>query len=301
MDPVEGQYIVMAAYGSGQWQVIELIPTSELVCRWREELDIDVTHYFRDIDVIQVLECKHSGMVRFEPSPIGDETLYRALALRNWYYLEDKWEIQLSLRRVRQNSRVLEIGCGRGAFLAKAKQRGASVTGIELNKAAAGIASQRGIDIVHCDVHEVPDEWLGSFDFVMAFQVVEHVSDPLAFCEKLFSLVKPGGDLHIAVPNRDGFIRHFRSQNVLDLPPHHASRWNSRSLKYLGSKIGARSMRIIRSPLEKVHIDWFLTAYRRQLGKLALNRVSTPLARAFLNVGFRHLMVGHTIVGIYGR
>src|SRR5580704_13977701 len=116
---------------------LAVLPTTDLVRRWRDQFDIDVTSYFRGIDVVRVVESEKSGLVSFEPSVIGDEALYRTLESQDWYYLEDKWEHRRSLRSVRPGTRVLEVGCGRGAFLVKAKELGAMVTGIELNAAAA--------------------------------------------------------------------------------------------------------------------------------------------------------------------
>lgn len=285
--------------GIGKTRLIETIDVSQLILRWRNEFDIDVACYFRGIDAVNVLECKESGVIFFDPPVVGDEALYRALEHHDWYYLEDKWEHRFSLRAVRPGMRVLEVGCGRGAFLAKAKQLGAYVYGIELNKAAAEVASQRGINILQCELEKAPPDWIGSFDLLTSFQVVEHVGDPFAFCEALFSLIKPGGELHVAVPNHDSFIQ--RSKTLLDLPPHHASRWNRRSMSFLGHRLGARYVRVVRSPLEPIHVNLFIGLVGQRLGRLVINRISAPIARSFLNAGMGRLIAGHTIIGIYRR
>ena len=200
---------------------------------------------------------------------------------------------------MRAGARVLEVGCGRGSFLAKAKDIGAAVIGVELNHDAAEIAARRGIDVVRCDVSEMSADWLHSFDLVVAFQVVEHVRDPLNFCARLFSFVRQGGALHIAVPNHDGFMRY--ADTLLDLPPHHASRWNSRAMRYLGSWIGASGIRIVIAPLEPVHAEVYLNIASQRMGKLLFNRISRPIVRALLHSGARQLISGHSIVGLYGR
>ena len=289
----------MHAQQDGKKREIALIPVADLVRRWRKEFDIDVARYFEDADVISVRECADSGLICFEPSPIGDESLYSALGRFDWYYPEDKWEHRFSLSFVRAGARVLEVGCGRGSFLVKAKVIGAAVTGIELNDAAAEIAAQRSVDVVRCDVNETPPDWLRSFDLVVAFQVVEHVRDPWSFCARLFSFVKPGGALHIAVPNRDGFMRY--TDTLLDLPPHHASRWNSRAMRYLGSRIGASRIRVVKGPLEPIHRDVYLQLLRRRLGALFINRISRPILRVSLDSGVRHFIAGHSIFGLYSR
>jgi 2-polyprenyl-3-methyl-5-hydroxy-6-metoxy-1,4-benzoquinol methylase len=280
-------------------RVIAVVPAIDLVRRWREEFRIDVARCFAGVDAVRVMECEDSGLIYFDPPVIGDEALYQALATHDWYYLEDKWEHRFSLRAVRPAMRVLEVGCGRGAFLAKVKGLGATAVGMELNGAAAAVAAARGVDIVQHDIDAAPAEWRNSFDLVTTFQVVEHVRQPYDFCRTLFSFVKPGGVLHVAVPNHDSFMRY--SATLLDLPPHHATRWNARSLFFVGERLGARNTRVIKGPLEAIHVDPFLDASRKRFGRLVVNRISRPVLRALLNAGGRHLVDGHSIVGVYRR
>ena len=50
-------------------------------------------------------------------------------------------------------------------------------------------------------IHELPDEWHGSFDVIQSFFVLEHVEDPNAVLRTLASMLAPDGQLLLIVPN----------------------------------------------------------------------------------------------------
>ena len=43
-------------------------------------------------------------------------------------------------------------------------------------------------------------------DFVVTFQVIEHVEDPVKFLQVIYQLLKPGGKLLIATPNSNDIM-----------------------------------------------------------------------------------------------
>lgn len=73
-------------------------------------------------------------------------------------------------------SDVVDIGCGRGEFLAALKDAGIRARGVDRNGEMAAIARERGLDAVHGDALaylEALDD--GSLGGVIAAQVVEHL------------------------------------------------------------------------------------------------------------------------------
>ena len=278
-------------------RILSRVPTAQLVGRWRDDLGIDVAEYFVGAARLEVRENIETGLVTFDPSPVGGEHLYQALAEQDWYYLEDKWEHQFSLRGLARGARVLEVGCGRGAFLQKAQSLGAEVIGVELNRTAADEAMARGLNVLTTSLDVAPSEWIGRFDRVVSFQVVEHVPDPFKFCEELFSFVSPGGEMHVAVPNRRSFIR--RSSSVLDFPPHHWSRWDRKSLSSLGAHLNAKGVSIVEQSLERQHFDVFLGVHSLGWRRLFVNKFTRGFSKALLMMGLSRLFLGHTVVGVY--
>jgi 2-polyprenyl-3-methyl-5-hydroxy-6-metoxy-1,4-benzoquinol methylase len=103
--------------------------------------------------------------------------------------------------------RVLELGCAAGSFGKHLKDRhpGTKVTGIEPGRAAADVAATR-IDRVIRARFEDADfaaEGLaaGSFDTVIAADVLEHMPNPWAALVRVKPLLAPGGQLVASIPN----------------------------------------------------------------------------------------------------
>lgn len=103
----------------------------------------------------------------------------------------------------REARRVLDVGCGEGAFAALVKERtGAEVWGIELDARAAKVAASRLDRVFDGDalarLADVPD---GAFDVVVTNDVLEHLVDPYAALRALRAKLAPGGCLVASIPN----------------------------------------------------------------------------------------------------
>jgi 2-polyprenyl-3-methyl-5-hydroxy-6-metoxy-1,4-benzoquinol methylase len=94
------------------------------------------------------------------------------------------------------------VGCARGVNADALRGRGASVlNGIDNDPEFAAEARQRYDEVV---LGSVPDHlgWeAGSYDTVLAYDVLEHLFDPWETTRRLAQLLRPGGRLHISVPN----------------------------------------------------------------------------------------------------
>ncbi len=109
------------------------------------------------------------------------------------------------IRRIRPylkaDHRVLEIGSSTGYFLASVKPFVSEVQGLELNRGEANYATQ----IKNVPTIDVPLENcslpVNNYDHICLFQVLEHVSDPIEFLRMLQRYLRPGGKIHIEVPN----------------------------------------------------------------------------------------------------
>ncbi|MFA5779072.1 MAG: class I SAM-dependent methyltransferase [Elusimicrobiota bacterium] len=97
--------------------------------------------------------------------------------------------------------KLLDVGCASGAFLHAVKSHVMECVGIEFNSANARFVEEvLGIKVYtkHIEYVDLPHE---SFDIITAFQVLEHIEDPVKFLVGINNLLKPGGIICIEVPN----------------------------------------------------------------------------------------------------
>ena len=76
-------------------------------------------------------------------------------------------------------TRVLDLGCGAGLFARAAADRGARVTGVDLDPEAVALAAAR-VPEGTFTVRHAQDPPAGRFDVVAAVQLLMHVADPVA-------------------------------------------------------------------------------------------------------------------------
>jgi 2-polyprenyl-3-methyl-5-hydroxy-6-metoxy-1,4-benzoquinol methylase len=104
-------------------------------------------------------------------------------------------------RRLRWNPavRVLDVGCAEGRMLELMRMAGFKVSGIDVSDFYQSHWRVRGLDARVAEVSQVS----GSFDAVVARQVIEHVTVPSAFIEECGRLLAPGGSLLIETGDPD--------------------------------------------------------------------------------------------------
>jgi 2-polyprenyl-3-methyl-5-hydroxy-6-metoxy-1,4-benzoquinol methylase len=193
-------------------------------------------------------ECPNCLLEIFLPAVIGTERFYQELQedVRFAYYRKDKWDFSIALKDVKGCNNIIEIGCGPGNFLNCAKPRSRRVCGTETNQAALQLARSKGLEVYGPDKeHEVPK---ASFDAVFSFHVLEHVAEPMEFFKTLRSLMKPEGKICISMPDQDGPLRHLENE-VMNMPPHHATHWRLRTLKAAAAKLDLKISKVAYEPL----------------------------------------------------
>jgi SAM-dependent methyltransferase len=108
----------------------------------------------------------------------------------------------IRLRELRglRPGRLLDVGSGRGRFLAAARDAGWSVLGVEFAAGVAAISREvHGLDVIVGDFLSVPIS--GPFDVVTMWHTLEHLQDPEAALNASAALLAPNGRLIVSVPN----------------------------------------------------------------------------------------------------
>ena len=122
-------------------------------------------------------------------------------------------------------SRVLDVGCNLGSFLAALRDRtGCSVVGLETAPTPAKYAREHlNLDVREGCLDDVAASFApASFDLITLWHVAEHLPAPRRDLHIMRSLLRPGGRLLVEVPNFDDPLRRLfgRFWAYLDVPRH---------------------------------------------------------------------------------
>jgi SAM-dependent methyltransferase len=102
-----------------------------------------------------------------------------------------------------RKTRILEIGSGKGRLLSHFFRQGYDIRGIEVNRdyiAASGeLFGELPLSAVDSEKLPAAD---GSLDFVLSFDVFEHIPDSDAHLREVNRVLKPGGYYLLQTPNK---------------------------------------------------------------------------------------------------
>src|SRR5260370_437257 len=168
--------------------------------------------------VARCLDCGH-GYVWPVPSPEFLDSIYRdesyyegsedSIGFRDYASLEParKRMFARHLARIEGDvrpGRILDVGGANGDFLKVARDRGWQVFGADPSAARAQVEAA-GIQLVGTTVHDAKIED-GSLDAVTCWDVLEHVTDPVADLTRTVELLKPDAVVALTVPDSADFL-----------------------------------------------------------------------------------------------
>lgn len=182
-------------------------------------------------------QCAQCGLQYFSPSVPGNPVFYCEL-MASIAYLPGRYEFDVVAGQLRGAGSVIDLGCGQGGFLRtlKARRPDLRLAGVDHNaNAIAGLRAD-GIEGHTGDVTDFASREEDSFDVVCAFQILEHVGDPMSLVKAAARLLSPFGRLFVSVPHRERLLR--EPLEPLDCPPHHVTRWSPDQFKYLAQNLG---------------------------------------------------------------
>lgn len=250
-----------------------------------------------------VFECGKCGLVYLEPVQQNLKGFYAgeyrkryAPVIGSVLNSRELFDISLPYQKYRivelknilgPAKRLLDVGCASGAFLYAVKGYVRECTGIEFNSDNARFIDKTlGIKVYTEDVEKanLPQEY---FDIITAFQVFEHVSDPLKFLAGIRKLLKPGGVICIEVPNvRDVLLSVYGVKSYADFwfREPHLFNYSTKTLTKLLKKAGfTGKTKTIQSYNFINHMNWILKGEPQKsmeigMSKPVLVSSRTPIA-----------------------
>ncbi|MEL6107637.1 MAG: class I SAM-dependent methyltransferase [Planctomycetota bacterium] len=273
----------------------------ELAERYQQDFELDIRPYLTE-DTIRLLRDERLGVLRFSGCRPGDAAFYEAVARKKYYYMDDKWEFQAALRAIGssdtpEDSSILEVGCGAGAFLDQCLASGLNgCEGLEISPTAIESCHSRGLRVSDTSLESLAVQGR-RFDVVCAFQVLEHVPDPEQFLRAASAVLSDDGQLILSTPNAESFLRRFR-WCLLDLPPHHLSRWDATAYQRTAEELGLFISEIRYEPLAKYHRKMYAASFWDRYPRKTVRRVATKVAAkvAFGLHPLKRTIRGHSIM-----
>lgn len=225
-------------------------------------------------------ECKNCHLKFFSPLITGDEEFYNSLQHLPWYYSEEKEEYAYVQQFITKEDKVLDVGCGKGAFSKYLNKE--NYTGLDFSTNAKEMAEKNNITIKNESIQSFANANPQSFDVVCSFQVLEHVSNPRSFIESKILALKPGGKLIVSVPSNTSFLK-YAVNHILDMPPHHVTHWSDETLKFISSSYNLDIIEFHHEKLQEIHKKMFIST-TIQLAMLKHKLIDYSLSRKLVNM-----------------
>jgi 2-polyprenyl-3-methyl-5-hydroxy-6-metoxy-1,4-benzoquinol methylase len=193
--------------------------------------------------------------------------------------------------------KLLDVGCSCGYFMEVAATEGYDVAGLEFSENAVAAAAEHiRPRILNASVEQISAEQKSSYDVVSAFDIIEHLEQPLTFLAHVRSVLKPGGRLVIATPDAGHWLRYLMGARWPMLQPmQHLSLFSAKSMQLALQNAGFA--KIVVEPAYKVISGTYLI---RQLSApnpmlyRVLSGTSRVMPRAAMNT-WRKVNIGEIL------
>jgi len=164
-------------------------------------------------------------------------------------------EIVASFAEYRQTNRLLDLGCGAGVIMEAAAAAGWKVSGLEISQTAVDHLRQFGYDVFKGELVEAHYS-TGTFDVVVASELLEHIPAPRTFVKEISRILRSGGLLWATTPNGAGVSwRLLGTRWSVVSPPEHLQLFTRRGIKFLLSEAGFRRVDIATHGVNPVEIS----------------------------------------------
>lgn len=199
-------------------------------------------------------KCGDCGFVFIERIPTLDELNqhYFAYSYGKEQHLPqatiDSFEKLLdTFEPYRKTNRMLDVGCGQGWLLERAKMRGWDVFGTEYSETAVSICTNRGIKMYQGVLNPLTMQE-NDFDVIISSEVLEHINNPQEELKNIYQLLRKEGLFYFTTPNFDCILRYMlKADYNIIVYPEHLSYYTKSTMNKMLTSVGFKKKRILTS------------------------------------------------------
>ncbi len=210
---------------------------------------------------IYCVRCLNCGLSYLNPMPTFEELRqyygsdYDIILNRNCQsYLKGSGYIKnqlVAFEKYVRKGRLLDVGCGTGNFVFRARELGWDAYGVEVSKRHSDfLRYELRLNVVNTCVEEA-DFGSDFFDVVILNHVLEHLFDPKMVLKKIYGFLKKGGILALYVPNEfECLYSRLMLNNLLfylqprERPTDHLYFFNKKTIQLLLRNTGYKVIRL---------------------------------------------------------
>lgn len=255
----------------------------------------------KQVDIIE-RQCQNCGAIYLNPcySKEGFGILFKEAGQSYGSTTQRPLEQMEWLRRydlLRPNSKIMDIGCGRGNFLASLPAN-VSKIGVDIDEASIDYAQNKhqGIRFVCSAFEEIEIDQ--SIDVITMYHVLEHLANPLETLQRLFDISDDETKLVVEVPilengltnDINGFLSvqhltHFSRnsfRNILALSGWQVIAWDEQKdyngCRVLAKKTSNSSTTIHKDYTQKMLLFKYLSNWYKSICRVEekLQKINTP-------------------------
>jgi SAM-dependent methyltransferase len=237
------------------------------------------SHTFRfRINDCDILQCRECGLGRTETSAFDPAAYYtddyfsgrRSDGYSDYLGAEPVLRREFArsvdfIRRYREGSKLLELGCAYGFFLMEAA-RYFDVAGIELAAQAADHGRRAGLNVLQGVADAANLGRIGHVDVIVLFDVIEHLPQPRETLALCCQHLNPGGIIVITTGDFGSTVASLAGARWrLMTPPQHLWFFTQESMRRLSADVGL-SVEQVDHPWKLVPASLIVFQLRRMLG-----------------------------------
>jgi len=241
----------------------------------------------------QINSCPSCTLEFANPLTPGNDHFYNWITKQDHYYPAVRWEYSIAksliISDTAEKVKVIDIGCGSGDFLEILIKDNNNIIarGLDSTESSVQSCKDKGLDVSCVYLEDIVKDHLNYFDFVTSFHVLEHVSDPYNFVAEMKKILKPGGSILLSTPYSP---MSFETDwyDPLNHPPHHMSRWNTKSYTRLADLLNMKINFIYPETLSTFRRTCYTIKYKNNI-KDRLGIIKSILLKpiSFINI-YRH-------------